>query len=157
MFKNKMVAGLVMVCLALGAGVGLQGCIQQSDTGTSVVVPNVNIVSQNAKSFAQLADAFYLNDDDAAAIANMVDYICDQLESGQHDCSKLILNTLEESINNDVVPEYTRYLVVGLLDIMNHFFEVKEYNVDDALSVLRGFSSGLKSSGISAQSIQLNF
>lgn len=158
MFKNKMVAGLVLACLALGAGVGLQGCIQQSETEVGVVVPHVESVAAAAKSLAGLANSFYLSDEDCAAISEVMTYVADNTDKADGSLSQFMLNAVESSISAGKVPESFRFLLVGMVNLMNDYFAVRDFNVDDFVVITRAFVAGLETGDVSAKSVdELNF
>lgn len=156
--RNNVFTGFVALAMLVG-GFGLTGCdiFQQDENQVSVQIPNVGSIANTVKSLAQLATAFYVSEEDAEAISGVVDYVCDNIENASGSTSKFMLNTIDESIKSGKCPEYTRFLMIGVVHIMDEYFDLKGFNIDDCVVVLRAFSSGLKKSDVSAQSVVLDW
>ena len=145
--------GLVMIV----SGFGLTGCFQQTDEEVSVTIPSVDTVAEASESLARLSVAFYVSPEDAEAIAGVIDYICDNIKNAEGSTSQFMLNAISTAIDAGKCPEYTRYLLIGVVNLLDEFFQLKDFNIEDCTTVLNSFSNGLKQGEVSAQSVVLGW
>lgn len=153
----SIVAGLSLVSVMIGSALTVQGCFKQTETEVVVEVPHVETVAENARSLAKMANAFVLNDETAAGIADLMNYVVDNVDAAEGSTSQFMLNTVDEAVKAGKVPESFRLLLVGLVNIVNNYFEIKDFNLNDFIVICRAFVDGLQDNGVTAQSIQLNF
>ena len=150
--------GFVALAMLVG-GFSLTICdiFQQDENEVAIVIPSVRSVGSACESLGRLGSAFYLDSEQADALAGIIDYVADNVSNASGNISTLLLLTLDQSIEKGAIPESFKIFGVGLITIMNEYFELKEFNVKDCIFCLCSFTRGLKKGEVSAQSVILTW
>lgn len=144
---------IVLVVLSIGlSGFVFQGCFSKNENTVQLTVPNVNLYCDSARTLANFAKTFYIKDD-SPKVKLVLDRVIHVVKTSDHDVSNLIINTVDESIKEGLMPVEYRLLILGVISIIDNRFKMVDFNVDDVVLILTAASDGLDSSKVKAADV----